>query len=162
MIGGVSGGLAEYFDVDPVLVRVLWVVTAILSGGLMVLVYVVMAIITPNYSRIYGVAQPLQPDAAGPTAGGAEAGQWDDGGSSQTPREAAQPQSPRPPVHLPQAYGARRGGGFAIVLGTGLIVIGGIALLNAFDVFGFYNPWKLWPLVLVGLGLALLLRRRNV
>ena len=47
-IAGVCGGLAEYFDVDPTLVRLLFVVFA-LAGGPGLLVYLVMAIVMPNY-----------------------------------------------------------------------------------------------------------------
>lgn len=47
-IAGVCGGLAEYFDVDPTLVRLLFVVFA-LAGGPGVLVYFVMAMVMPNY-----------------------------------------------------------------------------------------------------------------
>jgi phage shock protein C len=47
MLSGVSGGIAEYFDVDPVLVRLLWVVTAIFSGGLTAILYAVLWIVMP-------------------------------------------------------------------------------------------------------------------
>ena len=48
MLSGVSGGLAAYFDVDPVLVRLLWVVGAVFSGGLLVLAYLVLWIVVPE------------------------------------------------------------------------------------------------------------------
>ena len=47
MLGGVSGGLADYFDVDPVLVRLAWVVLSVLSGGLFALAYLLLWIIVP-------------------------------------------------------------------------------------------------------------------
>lgn len=46
MIGGVCGGLAEYFNVDPTLVRLLFVAMAIL-GGHGVLVYLILWIVMP-------------------------------------------------------------------------------------------------------------------
>ena len=47
MIAGVCGGLGEYFDVDPVLIRLLFVVTALLSGvGL--LAYVALWVLVPR------------------------------------------------------------------------------------------------------------------
>jgi phage shock protein C len=46
MIGGVCGGLAEYFTVDPTIVRVLWVLLTLL-GGAGILLYVVLWIIMP-------------------------------------------------------------------------------------------------------------------
>ncbi|MFA4885460.1 MAG: PspC domain-containing protein [Desulfotomaculaceae bacterium] len=47
MIAGVAGGLAEYFEVDVTLVRLLWVL-AVFAGGAGVLAYIVAAIIIPE------------------------------------------------------------------------------------------------------------------
>ncbi len=47
IIGGVAGGLAEYFEVDVVLVRLLWVLAAFVGGG-GVLAYIVAWIIIPE------------------------------------------------------------------------------------------------------------------
>lgn len=45
---GVCGGLAEYFDVDPTLVRVAYVFLSIFAAGFPgLLLYIVMAIIMP-------------------------------------------------------------------------------------------------------------------
>jgi phage shock protein C len=46
-IAGVCGGLAEFFNVDTTLVRVLFVVLAVLGGSGLVL-YVAMWIIVPE------------------------------------------------------------------------------------------------------------------
>lgn len=46
MIGGVAGGIAEYFEIDPVLVRVLFVVATI-GWGVSLLIYFVLWIIVP-------------------------------------------------------------------------------------------------------------------
>ena len=45
-LAGVAGGVAEFFDLDPTLVRVLWFLSIFL-GGLGVLLYIGMAIIVP-------------------------------------------------------------------------------------------------------------------
>ncbi len=50
-ICGVCGGIAEYFDVDPTLVRVAWVVAA-LCGSMGFWAYLACAIIMPNKSEI--------------------------------------------------------------------------------------------------------------
>lgn len=47
MICGVCGGIAEYFNLDPTLVRLAWVLFSCL-GGSGVLAYIVAAIIIPN------------------------------------------------------------------------------------------------------------------
>ena len=46
MIAGVAGGLAEYFDIDPVLTRILFVVLT-LSGGFGLLTYIILWIVVP-------------------------------------------------------------------------------------------------------------------
>ena len=56
---GVAGGLAEYFDIDPVLVRVGWVLLTIATGGIGLLVYIVLAIVTPNGRRMDSKSQTL-------------------------------------------------------------------------------------------------------
>lgn len=49
MIGGVCGGLAEYFNVDPSLIRVGWVVLSFLSGFFPgVIAYIVLMVIVPE------------------------------------------------------------------------------------------------------------------
>lgn len=47
MIFGVCGGIGEYFDVDPTLVRLLWLLFA-LWGGAGVLAYLIAWIIIPE------------------------------------------------------------------------------------------------------------------
>lgn len=47
MICGVCAGIAEYFNIDPSIVRVLWAVLA-LAAGTGVLAYIACAIILPE------------------------------------------------------------------------------------------------------------------
>lgn len=46
MLFGVCGGVAEYFDTDPTIIRLAWVVFSLL-GGSGVLAYIIAAIIMP-------------------------------------------------------------------------------------------------------------------
>ncbi len=48
LLFGVAGGLAEYFDVDPVLIRMGWILLAVATVGIALLFYVVLAIIMPK------------------------------------------------------------------------------------------------------------------
>ncbi len=53
MIGGVCGGLAEYFNIDPVIIRVIAVALAFVSGfGL--LAYLIFWIVMPTKSNVVG------------------------------------------------------------------------------------------------------------
>ena len=47
MLAGVCGGIAEYFNIDPTLVRLGWVLFSAL-GGSGVLAYIVAALIIPK------------------------------------------------------------------------------------------------------------------
>ena len=49
MIDGVCGGLAEYFDLDPTLVRIAWVILT-LAGGSGILLYIIAMIVMPTNS----------------------------------------------------------------------------------------------------------------
>ena len=46
-IAGVCAGLADYFDIDPTLVRALWILFTLL-GGSGVLAYIILWVIMPE------------------------------------------------------------------------------------------------------------------
>ena len=48
MLAGVAGGLADHFDLDPSLVRVGWVILTLVSGGIFLAIYIVMAFVVPE------------------------------------------------------------------------------------------------------------------
>lgn len=47
MLCGVCGGIAECFNIDPTLVRLVWVIIT-LMGGAGILAYIIAAIIIPD------------------------------------------------------------------------------------------------------------------
>jgi phage shock protein C len=47
-IGGVCGGLGEYFEKDPTLFRILFVLITLLSFGFGIIVYIVTWLIIPK------------------------------------------------------------------------------------------------------------------
>lgn len=49
-IGGVCGGLAEYFDIDSTLVRIIFLVVTVFSLGLGgILLYIIMWAVMPKF-----------------------------------------------------------------------------------------------------------------
>jgi phage shock protein C len=52
MIFGVCAGLAEYFDCDPTIIRLITVGLAILTCTFVFWVYIIAAIIMPDKSRV--------------------------------------------------------------------------------------------------------------
>jgi phage shock protein PspC (stress-responsive transcriptional regulator) len=55
MLTGVCGGIAEYLDIDPTVVRVAFVVAALLTWPMAILVYLALAFIMPE--------RPEEPEA---------------------------------------------------------------------------------------------------
>jgi phage shock protein C len=48
IIAGVCGGIGEYLDVDPTVIRVVWVVLTIISVGAGILAYIAAWLIIPE------------------------------------------------------------------------------------------------------------------
>jgi phage shock protein C len=135
VLAGVASGVAEYFNLDPTLVRILWFLS-IFVWGAGILVYIGLAIIVPL--EPVGTVEP-----AG-TAG-------EDAAAATYPahQHAAGP--------LEGHRHERRGSGrLSLYLGIGLMMIGGLALIDV--VLPGWASWRqLWPLLLVGFGGVLIL-----
>ncbi len=132
MLAGVSGGLAEYFHIDPVLVRLLFVVATIASGGGGLLAYIILAIVVPEAPR--GIS---------------------DDATSDLPRSAAEipPMEPTWSDDRQAVRRRQRAAGFI------LLAVGVIFLLANFNIFDWGSLWRVWPVLLVLGGVVLLLRR---
>ncbi len=125
---GVAGGTAEYFDIDPVLARVGWVALAIISGGFLILLYIVLAIIMPDNPR--QATQRLSEDDD----------HMDD--HDDMPDSEA------------RSRGSKRMTRY--ILAVVLIAFGGLMLLNNLGVFSSIRWDIVWPIAIVGVGLAIL------
>ena len=64
MLFGVAGGMAEWLDLDPSVVRLVWALL-ILAGGIGLLLYIVAAIVVPEEPYGLAAAAPAA-DAANP------------------------------------------------------------------------------------------------
>ena len=140
MIGGVCGGLGLYFGLDPVIIRLLFVVLAFTTYGLALFLYLILWLIMPN-----------APDGQQ---------QFLDTQATPQPGETVPPASSitGPTVHLysdrevPAAAGARKR-----LLALVLLGVGGLILLqNLGHFFGIDLAGVVLPLLLVGLGIYLL------
>lgn len=52
MLSGVCGGIGEYFNIDPTLVRLTWAIFACITMGAGIAAYVIAAIIIPADNNI--------------------------------------------------------------------------------------------------------------
>jgi phage shock protein PspC (stress-responsive transcriptional regulator) len=57
MVAGVCAGVADYFGLDVTLVRVIWAVLAVITGGAGILAYLVAWILIPNEGQQSSVAE---------------------------------------------------------------------------------------------------------
>jgi phage shock protein PspC (stress-responsive transcriptional regulator) len=53
-IAGICGGLGDYLNGDPTLVRVGWVIAAFFSAGLAILLYAALIFVIPNEDELPG------------------------------------------------------------------------------------------------------------
>lgn len=148
VLAGVAGGMAETYDLDPALVRVGWALLILLTGGVFLILYIVMALVVP-----------LRPEGmmlwpARDTEGNPMAQQDED--TTTTP---GAPTGPQPAgQYAPWAYRRRpRDRSEAtgpIVIGLILIVAGAFFLVRQF--IPALNVSLLWPLVVIAGGVLLI------
>jgi phage shock protein C len=142
-IGGVAAGLGEYFDLDPLLIRLIFVVLAFAGGG-GVLIYIILWIITPEKpfgtKANPGDSAPFTPPADPP---------YEPSSSSSYSQS-----TPPPPAPAPQEPKAPKQRG-SLVGGLVLITIG--ALFLADELLPDVTFGDLWPVILVVIGIGLLI-----
>ena len=136
VLSGVAGGLAELWNLDPALVRVIWALLVPLTGGLALLAYIVLAIVVPE-------GPVAMPDGSPPATG-------DGAASADLPGGAPMGTAPAAPA----APARPRGGSPGMVLGAILILIGAYLLVREY--IPDFDPDRFWPLILVALGVVLL------
>lgn len=147
MISGVAGGLAERLDVDPSIVRVIWVLLVLPTGFLALLAYVVMAIVVPE-------EPPAGAPAAEPPAAQTAAGE----AAREAPTAPAWPDARAQRRSEREARRAARraeGGNGAVILGGILVVVGALFLARQFLPELDFD--LLWPIALMVIGVALVL-----
>ena len=159
-LAGVAGGMAEFLDIDPTVVRILWIIVAIASGGLALLAYFILALVIPQAP--YATAPGAQ---AGWTTAGASAGApagWSNapGASAGWTPPAAPAWGPEPATSTASAPAARqraegRGIGAGAIVGV-VLIVGGVVALADVVLPGWVSGAILGPAVILALGAALL------
>jgi phage shock protein C len=121
-IAGVAAGLAEFFELDPTLMRLLWFVSIIVTGGLSILLYLGLVLIVPNEPMTdVEAATATAYEGHRHAAGGAGSGRW------------------------------------TTYLGIGLILFGGLALIDAL-LPSWIDAWRyLGPAFIVAIGALLVI-----
>jgi phage shock protein C len=134
VIGGVAAGLANYMNTDPALVRVGWVVVALITNGVGLIAYLVAWVAIPEEPKAADSdAAALEPDAVAAI------------GSPGTPD--------RP---------KRRETNAGVIVGVGLVLLGAWFLVREY--LPPIDWSLIWPVVLIGIGVLVLVtssRRRT-
>ncbi|WP_407356143.1 PspC domain-containing protein [Methanolobus sp. WCC5] len=143
MIAGVAGGLGKYFDTDPTFIRLLFVITTFITEGLMIWVYILMAIIVPEEEKS-GKKLPAGTQENEPA-------------KESVPEEEDDPiRTGELPANLENKKEESKSG---VWLGIGLVVLGLLLLIDRLDLFWWLSWRIMWPLLLVLLGIWIILRR---
>ena len=53
-LDGVCGGIAEYMNIDPTLVRLIWALVTLCTVGVGLIGYLICAVIMPKKSEVIG------------------------------------------------------------------------------------------------------------
>jgi phage shock protein PspC (stress-responsive transcriptional regulator) len=143
VLGGVAGGVAEYLDADPSIVRIIWAILGIVTGGIFVVLYIVMWIVVPE-----------APASAAPAPGLAATGTGDEAGDAADTAADAAATGAGASVMAQEAPPRRRSsGGGTLVFGLILVALGAYFLIREY--VPQIDTDLLWPIGLVALGVVL-------
>jgi phage shock protein C len=135
VIAGVCAGIADFFDIDPTLVRIAFVLITIFGGGGIIL-YIILWLIIPSEESNGEISQDNIKKGAGEIK--AQAGKF-----AEDAKEFSRTQNSR------------------VLLGAVILILGIVLLLQNLGIFRFFNLWRLWPIILIILGYIVLARRNG-
>ncbi|HZK08727.1 MAG TPA: PspC domain-containing protein [Bacteroidales bacterium] len=153
VIAGVSGGLAKYLSIDPIIVRLMFVVLAIFGGG-GVLIYIIAWIAVPlepydvyyDSSR-YGRTVPPESGSAGAGFSDKEKANTEFDNTMLNPDEEMRKKQHE---HKQLNEGS-------LIAGIILITLGGLFLASHF--ISRINFGDLWPVLLIVVGILIIFSR---
>jgi phage shock protein C len=158
MLGGVAGGLAEYFAIDPTLVRIIFVVS-LFAGGAGVLAYIILWIVVPEEPFAFA-----SPNAGSGNMGGTGSTVGTEGtqGTENTMENgtgSSETGSTQPNYQQYYQAMAEQKHKRSSIFGVVLVVVGLLFLLDNFIPRIHFGDF--WPLFLIAIGIGLLLNARK-
>lgn len=148
VIGGVAGGLAEFFGIDPTIIRIIFILLTIMGGGGL-LIYIILWIVVPEKYNVYNPYSTNYTKPAGPA--GTDTGV----GETYAGYSAGIPPVIRPEVvNTPVERGKKLDG--SLIAGLVLILIGGFFLFER--IIPSLSFRHFWPLLLVLIGAIMIIR----
>jgi len=125
IIGGVCGGLGEYFSIDPIIFRFIFF-ALLMAGGSSIVIYLILLIVVPKEPVLLANTQQSGPQGQNHSA-------QNDSGMAETDNSTQ------------------------LVIGLSLIAVGVFILLH--NLVPYFRLEKLWPAILVIIGLGLLFQK---
>jgi phage shock protein C len=139
VIDGVCGGLAEYYKIDPVIVRLIFVVLLFING-IGFFIYIILAIIMPKPDKLdQAPNETIRENVHEMGERVKEAGEGLGMAFSKNTQEKH----------------SHRTGWFGIIL----IFLGIILLLDKLNLIRWFDKDLLWPVIIILIGVWLLIRR---
>ena len=135
-IAGVAGGLAEHFNIDPVIIRILFVLTALCGGGGL-LIYIILWIVIPESSILTFATKSSE------TADTTNSETTNNNSTSNMENQF------EPKKEKRNRHGNLTGGLILITLGILFLIARFVPNLDFGD---------LWPVILIVVGITVLLR----
>ncbi|MDP4092963.1 MAG: PspC domain-containing protein [Bacillota bacterium] len=130
VIAGVCGGISEYFQIDPVLIRLIFIITGVFGAG--VLVYFIAMVIMPREDEVN--RQGYNPDQ----------NEWGGSNYNKQPEEE-------------QYSNGNHTDRSKLVIGVGLILFGCIFLFK--QVFPWFHFDFFWPALVIAIGLFFIFKK---
>ena len=146
VFGGVCSGLAEYFEMDVVVVRLLYVFTCFMAG-VGFIPYVILWIVLPKKGFMHNrfndptVDYTVPPPPPGAPFNSAQGNAF--GGSFGNFSHGFEP--------MP-----RKKSNAGVIVGVVLIMLGAIILIDEYDIIPDFDFGRIWPVMLVVVGGALI------
>jgi len=130
-LGGVAGGLGEYFNIDPTLIRIIFIILAAF-GGSGFLVYLILWLILPAEHSAQNAQDNIRDNV-------------------DEMREKAEKFAED--IRL-NHHASNKSLWGLLVLGLGVLF-----LLDSFGIYSFSNISRLWPILLIIVGLSIISKK---
>jgi phage shock protein C len=134
VLGGVAGGLGEYFDIDPVIARIIFIL--LILNGVGVILYLILWAIIPTKSKTDNDSDETFKENVAEIRGKAKSFASDL--QTKSGKENAR-----------------------VWLGIVIIIGGALLFFENLGIFNFLRFDRLWPLLLVALGIVLLTKKNQ-
>ncbi len=154
VLGGVCSGLAEYFEMDVTVLRLLFAFTVIIMG-VGVIPYIVLWIVLPKKRYLFNSFNNPTVDYTVPNPDEQYTHQGNPFGQKEYYNVPSQDNP------LTGQFPAKRQSTAGLILGVVMILIGGAILIDEFDLIPDFDFERLWPVVLVVVGAFLIVSGRE-